>query len=92
MATRSQTETAKLSLVGKHSHAVAFTTPDIDVNQSEAILSRLPAVLQTTLELDDLIQLFQDELQKVIAYDSNIAMCYAILIRQNAVTITVLIA
>ena len=70
MATRSQTETAKLSLVGKHSHAVAFTTPDIDVNQSEAILSRLPAVLQTTLELDDLIQLFQDELQKVIAYDS----------------------
>lgn len=59
-----QTETAKLSLVGKHSHAVAFTTPDPDVSQSEEILSRLPAILQTTLELDDLIQLFQNELKK----------------------------
>jgi len=65
-----QTETAKLSLVGKHSHAVAFTTPDPDVNQSEEILSRLPAILQTTLELDDLIQLFQNELKKMIAFDS----------------------
>lgn len=65
-----QTETAKLSLVGKHSHAVAFTTPDVDVNQSEAIINRLPAILQTTLELDDLVQLFQDELKKVVPYDS----------------------
>ena len=69
MATRSQTETAQLSLVGKHSHAVAFTTPNADINQSEATLSRLPTVLQTTLELDDLIRLFQDELQKINAYD-----------------------
>jgi diguanylate cyclase (GGDEF)-like protein len=30
----------------------------------------LPAILQTTLELDDLIELFQDELEKVINYDS----------------------
>jgi len=48
---------------------VAFTTPNADINQSEATLSRLPTVLQTTLELDDLIRLFQDELQKIIAYD-----------------------
>lgn len=65
-----QTETAKLSLVGKHSHAVAFTTPDIDNNQSNEVINRLSAILQTTLELDDLVQLFQDELIKVIAYDS----------------------
>ncbi|MFT7235423.1 MAG: diguanylate cyclase (GGDEF)-like protein [Methylophagaceae bacterium] len=65
-----QTETAKLSLVGKHSHAVAFTTPDIDLEQSGAIINRLPAILQTTLELDELVQLFQDELQKVMTYDS----------------------
>lgn len=65
-----QTETAKLSLVGKQGHAVAFTTPDVDANQSEAIINRLPAILQTTLELDALIELFQGELQKAINYDS----------------------
>jgi hypothetical protein len=90
-----QTETAKLSLVGKHSHAVAFTTPDVNVNQSEAIINCLPAILQTTLELDDLVQLFQDELKKsflMIAFIISTEVCCAILIPLNEATITVLIA
>tara|TARA_R110002111_G_scaffold219687_4_gene281832 strand:- start:2262 stop:3185 length:924 start_codon:yes stop_codon:yes gene_type:complete len=70
MANHSQTETAKLSLVGKHSTAVAFTSPELDTHQAENVLTRLPSVLQTTLELDDLIQLFHGEIQKVIPYDS----------------------
>ncbi len=70
MANHSPTETARLSLVGKHSHAVAFTSPDIDSHQTENVLARLPSILQTTLELDDLIQLFHTEIQKVIPYDS----------------------
>jgi len=70
MANQSHTETARLSLVGKHSHAVAFTSPELDIHQAENILARLPSILQTTLELDDLIQLFHTEIQKVIPYDS----------------------
>lgn len=70
MANQSRTETAKLSLVGQHSHAVTFTTPEIDRDQSDNILARLPAILQTTIELDDLVQLFHDEIQKAIPYDS----------------------
>lgn len=70
MANQSRTETAKLSLVGQHSHAVTFTTPEIDSDQSDNILARLPAILQTTIELDDLVQLFHDEIQKAIPYDS----------------------
>lgn len=70
MASQSRTETEKLSLVGQHSHAVAFTTPEIDSNQSKNILASWPAILQTTIELDDLIQLFHDEIRKVIPYDS----------------------
>jgi diguanylate cyclase (GGDEF)-like protein len=70
MANQSRTETAKLSLVGQHSHAVAFTTPEVDSNQNENILARLPSILQTTIELDALIQLFHDEIQQVIPYDS----------------------
>lgn len=70
MANQSRTETAKLSLVGKHSHAVAFTAPDVDANQAGALLEHLPSVLQTSLELDEVIQLFQSELGKALTYDS----------------------
>lgn len=70
MAKPSNTETAKLSLVGKHGHAVALDLPEADANQSEALLERLPSVLQTTLELDDLIDLFRKEIIKVLPYDS----------------------
>lgn len=72
MAEQTQTETAKLSLVGKHNHAVAFSVPQQDSNldQLEDIVARLPSVLQTTIELDEVIKLFHNEISKVLAFDS----------------------
>lgn len=72
MAKQTPTETAKLSLVGKHSHAVAFTEPqqDLELNRVDDVLSRLPAVLQTTIDLDEVINLFHTEISKVLNYDS----------------------
>jgi len=63
-------ETAKLSLVDKHSHAVDFSQPKDDRQDIEYIAARLPAVLQTSLDLDDVIGLFHKEISKVFAYDS----------------------
>lgn len=63
-------ETAKLSLVGKHSHAVDFSQSKDDNQDLEYIAARLPAVLQTSLDLDDVIGLFHKEISKVLAYDS----------------------
>lgn len=70
MAKSSQTETAKLSLVGKHGHAVDFITPDHDTSQVEDVLARLPAILQTTIELEELINLFHNEIHDLVPYDS----------------------
>jgi len=70
MVSRLPKETAKLSLVGKHSHAIDFNVPEHGENQLEDVIARLPAVLQTTLELDELISLFHTEISKVIAFDS----------------------
>lgn len=66
MAKSSQTETAKLSLVGKHSHAVDFITPEHNATQAEDVLARLPAILQTTINLEELINLFHNEIQDLI--------------------------
>tara|TARA_R110002050_G_scaffold268113_1_gene410065 strand:+ start:118717 stop:119661 length:945 start_codon:yes stop_codon:yes gene_type:complete len=63
-------ETAKLSLVGKHSHAVDFSQSKDDNQDVEYIAARLPAVLQTSLELDDVIGLFHKEITKILPYDS----------------------
>ena len=63
-------ETAKLSLVGKHGHAVDFSTPKHALENAEEVASRLPAVLQTSLELDEVINLFHKEISKVLPYDS----------------------
>jgi len=67
-----QTETAKLSLVGEHGHAVAFTEPqqDLELNRVEDVIARLPAVLQTSIELDEVVYLFHNEISKVLPYDS----------------------
>jgi len=70
MASRLPRETAKLSLVGKHSHAVDFIVPEHGANQLEDVTARLPSVLQTTLELEELINLFHGEISKVITFDS----------------------
>lgn len=72
MAKQTQAETAKLSLVGEHSHAVSFADPqqDNELHQVEDVLARLPSVLQTTIDLDDVIKLFHNEISKVLSYDS----------------------
>ena len=59
-------ETAKLSLVGKHSHAINFSQVKDDNQDIEYIAARLPAVLQTSLELDDVIELFHKEINKIL--------------------------
>ncbi len=63
-------ETAKLSLVGKHSHAVDFAIPQDAPSSVEDIIARLPAVLQTTLEVATVIELFHTQANKVLSYDS----------------------
>lgn len=63
-------ETAKLSLVGKHSHAVNFSPAKDDNHDLEYIAARLPAILQTSLNLDDVIVLFHKEISKVFDFDS----------------------
>jgi len=64
------TETARLSLVGKHSHAIDFNLPQSASNSVEEVMARLSGVLQTTLEVDAVIELFHTEINKVLAYDS----------------------
>lgn len=63
-------ETAKLSLVGKHIHAVDFSQPKDEHQNAEHIAERLPTILQTSLELDEVIALFHKEINKVLSYDS----------------------
>ena len=63
-------ETAKLSLVGKHSHAVDFSQSKDTHQDVEYIAARLPAVLQTSLDLDEVIGSFDKEITKVLTYDS----------------------
>jgi len=70
MKNKFHAETAKLSLVGKHSHAVNFSQSKDDNQDIEYIAARLPAILQTSLELDDVIELFHREITKVLSYDS----------------------
>lgn len=72
MAKQTQTETAKLSLVGKHGNAVAYSEPqqDLELNRIEDVVARLPSVLQTTIDLDEVINLFHREISKVLTYDS----------------------
>ena len=64
------TETAKLSLVGKHSHAIDFNLSKDAPNSVEDVMARLPAILQTTLDVVTVIELFHAETTKVLAYDS----------------------
>ncbi|MDQ7072473.1 MAG: GGDEF domain-containing protein [Gammaproteobacteria bacterium] len=64
------TEMAKLSLVGKHGHAIDFNLTENAPNSVEEITARLPAVLQTTLDVEVLIGLFHKEAQQVLNYSS----------------------
>jgi len=63
-------EAAKLSLVGEHGHAIDVTTQQSLLDNAEDIAARLPAILQTSLELDEIISLFHKEMSKTLGYDS----------------------
>jgi len=66
----SHSETAKLSLVGNHGEAIDVSPPQQDFNNAEDIAARLPAVLQTSLELEEIIALFHKQISQVLPYDS----------------------
>lgn len=70
MVNRLTKETTKLSLVGKHSHAIDLIVPEHDADKLDDVLARLPSILQTTLELQEVINLFHNEIRKVISFDS----------------------
>ncbi len=63
-------ETATLSLVHNHLRSIDFNRVSQQHHTPEHIAARLPAVLQTSLELDEVIDLFHKEIHKVINYDS----------------------
>ncbi len=63
------TENVKLSLVGQHGRAVDIATPQHDYIDAEQVAARLPAVLQTSLDLETIVGLFDKEVSKVLAYD-----------------------
>ena len=63
-------ETATLSLVNNHLSSIDFNRVSQQHHSPEHIAVRLPAVLQTSLELDEVIALFHKEIHKVINYDS----------------------
>ncbi len=63
-------EAAKLSLVGKHGQEIDVTEHQPSHENAEDIAARLPAVLQTSLILDEIIGLFHKEMGKVLPYDS----------------------
>ncbi len=60
-------ETSTLSLVDNTGHA---STAHADQRTLHDIAARLPAVLQTSLELESVITLFHQEISQVLRYDS----------------------
>ncbi|MDB2705625.1 GGDEF domain-containing protein [Pseudomonadota bacterium] len=64
-----QSDTTKLSLVGQHGRAVDVSSPQHSFESAEDVAARLPAVLQTSLDLDTIISLFNKEVSKVMSYD-----------------------
>ena len=70
MENQLQAEIAKLSLVGKDHHAIDFSLPQRDLQNAEDVSARLPSVLQTSLDLDEVIGLFHKEISKALTYGS----------------------
>jgi diguanylate cyclase (GGDEF)-like protein len=70
MASPLHNETAVLSLIGKPNHAIALDKPQHKNESVKDIAALLPAILQTTLTLDDVIHLFHQEISKVLPYSS----------------------
>lgn len=68
MENQLHSDTAKLSLVGKPASTVGL--PQTDLEHFEDIAVRLPSILQTTLEVEEVVHLFANEINKVIDFDS----------------------
>jgi diguanylate cyclase (GGDEF)-like protein len=64
-----QSDTAKLSLVAAQAQAEALNNAHTQ-ESLEDIAIRLPAVLQTSLELEEVVNLFHVQASKVLDYDS----------------------
>jgi diguanylate cyclase (GGDEF)-like protein len=64
-----QSETGKLSLVAGQAQAEVFNEPQ-QQESLEDIAIRLPAILQTSLELEEVVNLFHIQASKVLDYDS----------------------
>lgn len=60
---------SKLSLVGNQAN-ITTTEPSQNSHRTEDILARLPSVLQTSLDLDIIISLFEKEITEILDYDS----------------------
>lgn len=62
-------ETAKLSLVGKQGQSIDVSS-QYNFDDATDVATGLPAVLQTSLDLNNIIALFDKEISKVLSYDS----------------------
>jgi len=60
---------SKLSLINGKSEAIK-TPVTITADQVDALVSQLPALLQTTLILEELLPLFENQLRQVMHFDS----------------------
>lgn len=65
-----QAEAIKLSIVNPYDSAVNYTELQQGFDSADNIAARLPSVLQTTLELNEVINIFDNEMRKAVSYDS----------------------
>ncbi|MDF1588656.1 MAG: GGDEF domain-containing protein [Gammaproteobacteria bacterium] len=70
MAKQLNSDNTKLSLVSDRNHASAFIESQPKQDSIEAVAASLPAILQTSLDLDDVIGLFHKQINNILNYDS----------------------
>jgi diguanylate cyclase (GGDEF)-like protein len=70
MAKQLNTENVTLSLVSNNTHAAALLAEQPNQDGIEKVAAGLPAILQTSLELEDVINLFHKQIHELIGYDS----------------------
>lgn len=70
MAKQLNSDNAKLSLVSDRNHAATFIASQPQQDSIESIAASLPAILQTSLDLEVVIGLFHNKVNMVLGYDS----------------------
>ncbi|MDT8370585.1 MAG: GGDEF domain-containing protein, partial [Gammaproteobacteria bacterium] len=70
MAKQLNSDNTKLSLVSDRNHASAFIESQPKRDSIEAVAASLPAILQTSLDLDEVIGLFHKQINNILNYDS----------------------